>query len=434
VCAGRGVAQDAAQNVDGVRIAGLNWFHVHAPDAGKVGVVLAWPVGADHDPDGRTGLAQAMRALLELCQHNRWHEGGRPEEGGPEGDFAAEACGRFTLLWATVPVEDLPVRLGFLGGLLGGKVQITGDLHALALGRARLRADDNTRLYPGPSLHNKARRCLYQGDPRGRQVDGVPAEIARITKAELTARYKDHYGSRGAILATVGGVTAGDLEKRLRQHLAEASGVTRVPVPVRPTVAEPVVRSEIHPRVDGPYVTVAIPAPEPGNLSAAFVVAVAAMRHQAQAYFGNYRGGEWRARFPFVRYELLVGDPLVMINRRGRNGGAAEDVRKEIRGFIRSIRRHGLREQYLQMAKQEINNTLQRPWQGGPREVVLRARVLCLRKLLGLDDAFVTQVGSIQTEEARTVLLSFLRDDKECWLAFLPDPTVTVHGFRTKRR
>ena len=424
VCAGRGVAQDAAQNIDGLRIAGLNWFHVHAANASKVGLVLAWPVGAEHDLDGRTGLAQAMRAFLELCQRDL----------EPEERLAAEACGRFTLLWATVPVQDLPVRLGFLGRLLGGEIQITDDLHALALARARLRADDNTRLYPGPSLHNKARRCLFQGDPRGRPVDGVPVEIARITKAELAARYKDHYGTRGAFLATVGGVAAADLEKRLRQHLAAASGSNSVPVPVRPAAAKPVVRSEIHPRVDGPYVTVAIPAPEPGHFSAAFLVAVSAMRHQAQAYFGRYRGGEWRARFAFVRYDFLAGDPLVMINRRGRDAGAAEDVRKEIRGFLRSIRRHGLREQYLQMAYQELTNTLQRPWQGGPKEVVFRARVLCLRKLLGLDDAFVAQLGKTSQEEARTELLSLLREERECWLAFLPGPTVTVKGFRTKRR
>ncbi|MHC4854414.1 MAG: hypothetical protein ACYTF5_20630 [Planctomycetota bacterium] len=41
-------------------IAGLTWHHVHAAGAGRVGVVLAWPVGAVHDPAGRTGFAQAV--------------------------------------------------------------------------------------------------------------------------------------------------------------------------------------------------------------------------------------------------------------------------------------------------------------------------------------------------------------------------------------
>ncbi|MHC4921905.1 MAG: peptidase M16 family protein, partial [Planctomycetota bacterium] len=400
-------------------IAGLTWHHVHAAGAGRVGVVLAWPVGAVHDPAGRTGFAQAMRALLELCQRDR-----------PSGKrFVVEARGRFTLMWAAVPVQELSEHLGFLARLLAGKIEITADLHVLALARARLLADDNTRLYPGPALYNKARCSLYPGRATGRSLDGVPAEIAAISRAELTARYADHYGTRGAVLATVGGLTREHLESRLRQHLAAPSGADRLPGPVAPAAAEPVVSEEIHRLVDGPYVTMAFPAPAPDKPSAAFLVAVLALRYQAQPHFGAYRGAEWRARFtPFVRYDYLAGDPLVMINRRGRDGAAATGARQEIERFLVAVKRHGLRQRLLQLAKLEIDNTLRRPWQGGQREVALRARILCVRGLLGFDDGFVAQVQDVTDEDARAALLQHLRDDMVCWLAFLPEPSVKLPG------
>ncbi len=389
-------------------------------------MVLGWPVGGLHDPEGRTGLAQAMAAFLQLCQRDL----------EAQARFAVQASDRFTLLWATVPAEDLQARLDFLARLLAGRIPLTDDLFALALARARLRADDKTHRYPGPALHNKARQCLYSGDARGRQVDGVPAEIAGITREELRTRYQERYGSRGAVLATVGGFAAAELEARLRRHLAAPTGAD--PPALRPAVPAPagegVVRSEIHPRVDGPYVTVAFPAPEPSKPSAAYLVAAGALRHQAQAWFGQQRGRESFAGFPFVRYEWREADPLLMINRRGPDGGRAEDVRREISGFLASVRSHGLDEQYLRMAKSEIINTLERPSQGGPREVVLRARVLCLRKLLGLDDAFLAQVREVPFDEARTELLRYLGEDRGCWLAFLPDPAMTLRGFRTRRR
>jgi hypothetical protein len=415
------LTQGAAGAAD---IAGLTWHHVHAAGAGRVGVVLAWPVGAVHDPAGRTGFAQAIRALLELCQRDR-----------PSGKrFVVEARGRFSLLWAAVPVQELSEHLGFLARLLAGKIEITADLHALALARARLLADDNTRLYPGPALHNKARRFLYKGRATGRPLDGVPAEIAAITRAELAARYADHYGTRGAVLATVGGLTREHLESRLRQHLAAPSGVDGLPGPVGPEAAEPVVSEEIHPLVDGPYVTMAFPAPEPGKPSAAFLVGVLALRYQAQTHFGAYRGGEWRARTPFVRYDYLAGDPLVMVNRRGRDGAVATGARQEIERLLVAVKRHGLRQRLLQLAKLEIDNTLRRPWQGGQREVALRARILCVRGLLGFDDGFVAQVQDVTDADARTALLQHLRDDTECWLAFLPKPSQRLPGFRTQRR
>lgn len=419
-CAGQGVTQ-----VTETRIAGLTWLHLPDGGAAKVGMVLAWPVGGVHDPHRQTGLAQAVRAFLELAQLHL----------PPRARFVAECHDGFTLLWSAVAQEDLSERLDFLGRVLGGRLQVTGDLYSLALARARLLADDNTHLYPGPALHNKARRVLFPQDPRGRQLAGIPGEIAGVTRAELRARYLDHYGSRRAILATVGGMTRQQLESQL--NLTAASGVDRPPVPVQPgthpQTHPEAVRSEIHPRVDAPYVSLAMPMP--ADRSAAFLVAVGAMRHQAYLYFGKPRGKEWLAGFEFVRHQWLTGDPMVMINRRGRSAGSAADVRQEILGFLASIRGRscGLAEKHVAMARQEILNTLERPRKGDRREVAFRARIMCLRRLLGFDDAFLAQVAKVEAEEARSALLEHLREDRGCWLEFLPDPKLAVRGFSARQ-
>ncbi len=413
----------------GVDVAGLSWHHLRAAGAGRVGVVLAWPVGAIHDPSDRTGFAQATRALLELCQRDI-----------PERErFVAETHDRLTLLWAAVPVQKLSERLGFLARLLSGRLEISDDLHALALARARLLADDDTRLYPGSALYNKAHRVLYGGKALGRQPAGIPAEIARITRADLMARYQNHHGTRGAVLVTVGDVDPERLLKLLRKHLPAPTGVNQLPAPVRPAVAKPVVREEIHPRVDGPYVTVAFRAPSPATPDAAFVVGVVAMRNLAQARFGAQRSrGEWRARFPFVRYDYLTGDPLVLVNRRGRNAVAPQGALQEIEGLLAAVRKHGPGQRDLEIAKREILNTLRRPWQGGQREVAFRARVLCVRILLGMDDDFVAQVQNVTAAMAQAALLDQLgadkKSDKTCRLVFLPEPTVKLGGFRTRGR
>ena len=42
--------------------------------------------------------------------------------------------------------------------------------------------------------------------------------------------------------------------------------------------------------------------------------------------------------------------------------------------------------------------------------------------------------ADIRSTAARTALLQHLRDDRECWLAFLPKPSVKLPGFPTTRR
>ncbi len=429
--AGAGAAQQSSSRKATTRkagtIAGMRWHHVEARGSGRVGIVLAWPVGGVHDPTGKTGLAQVMQALLHYCQD-------------PLPDrqrFVPEAHDRFSLLWATVRTAELPQRLRLLGRVLSGRVAVSEDLHALALARARLLADDMTRLYPGSVLLDKARRSLWAGAARGRTLAGVPAEIATITREALTAHYRDHYGSRGAILVTVGDAARSDIEKSLGSLLRRPTGSGRalapVPPPDRTAARTEVTKEEIHPRVLGPYVTVALralPADDPDY--PAFLVAMAALRYQAAQRFGSHRGTEWRARFPFVRYQYLHGDPLIMVNRRGRNGASPAAARAEISDLLARVRKRGINRRWLEMARRELSSTLDGTSAPGRGQLVTTARVLAVRELLGFPADLAARVQAVTHEVVQAVCRRCLAEDQLCWLALLARPMAAPKGFRRR--
>ena len=245
---------------------GLIIRSVAVPGTAEVSIVLAIPTGWQHDPAGRTGCAEAMRWVLTLAQRDQ----------DPAGRFGVIVRPRLTLLWHSGPKAAAGERLAFVETVLSGGLQLTDDLRDLAVGRARLLADDNAWLYPGTIIEQKAWRDLLRGSPAGRQSRGIPAEIARLTVGELRVRLADHYSPSGACLVVVGELPA---MKELRRRLGGLPSGRGAPQPVTHDTGPPVRQVAIHERVDGPYVTAAWPALPPTHADfLPFVLAMLAVR------------------------------------------------------------------------------------------------------------------------------------------------------------
>jgi hypothetical protein len=421
---GAGLAAQDAGPTAATRVLpnGLKVEYVVVPNADGVSLALALPVGWCHDPAGRTGCAELLRWTLELAQR----------DAAPGTRLHVEARPSHTLLWHKGPARLLVDRLRFLERLLAGRLEISSDLHALALGRARLLADDSSWLRPGPMILQKAWRTLQRGQPGGRRHFGIPAELATLDRAALTARYRAAYGPVGTSLVVIGELEPGVWDAAV----ARLGAVAANPGPGRPVVhdsAPAVVAAAPHSMVGGPFVTAAFQAVAPSDPEyPAFVLGIAVLQSRALVAFGSQRGMEWQADFPFVGFEYWKDDPVVRINRRGPHASAAAVPRGEIEDLLRSIRRRGLQPGQLDVARREVARVLAvPPFDGLPGPLLaVRARYLATASCLGWSRELAVRVAAVGLDEVERVLRSRLDPGRLAWFELTPTPA-TVQRLNT---
>ena len=184
---------------------GLRYRLVHVPGSRHECLALVLEVGREHDPRGATGMAEVVGAALMLVQ-----------EGESEQQrFKVVVKDGFTLLWTIARIDEVEGRLEFLVELLDGSLEIHEDLLHRARAIAALRADDDSVIFPGPILRQRAQRALLAGTPGGRQSSGIPAEITAIPIPQIRQRIRDSYRSGHAILGLLGGMKDDELTASL---------------------------------------------------------------------------------------------------------------------------------------------------------------------------------------------------------------------------
>ncbi|MEO2237582.1 MAG: hypothetical protein ABGW95_05020, partial [Candidatus Poseidoniia archaeon] len=391
---------------------GLRLLKVDVAEAAEVSIAPALPVGWQHDPKGRTGCAEVMRWLLTVAQKDV-----------PESQRLKVAVRpRMTLLWHSGPRRDAVDRLAFVEKVLAGRIDVTPDDLAVALGRARLESDDHSWLFPGSVIRQKAWREVWRGQPGGRQSLGIASEIASLDAVALQNRLRQHYGCTEAALVVIGNPAAKEWQA-FRTKLEKLLRTAGAPPLVIHDTAPTLEAEAPHDRIDGPFVTAAWHTLSPTAADyLPFVVGMLALRTEASREFGGYRGMEWRALFPFVSFEYWKDDSLVRVNRRGLNGSTVADTRAEIEQFLRRIRRAGLRRGALDAARIEVANTVAVPpyaSAAGPY-LSVRARYVATALCLEWPMDAAERVGKVELAEVNRVLREHLAPDRVHWFALRP--------------
>jgi predicted Zn-dependent peptidase len=393
---------------------GLRLWFIESPQATEISIALAIPAGWQSDPAGSTGCAEVMRWFFETAQRDQ-----------PIAQrFTIEVQPRLTLLSHNGSRRDAVDRLAFLERLMAGRLEVTEDRVAIALGRARLESDNHVWLYPGSVMEQKAWRTLLRGEAGGRQSRGIADEIARLDVAAVRRRYHESYGCTGATLVVIGN-PGSKAWADYRARLGKLSRTAGAPSGVVHDAAPPVVADAQHRRIGGPYVTAAIKALRPADADyAAFVVAMVALRDHVYAEF-RQRGLEWKALSPPFAYAFWKDDQIVRLSRRGRNGVGVAKTREEVATFLQRLRRTGIRRSALQPAKSEAARTLAAPPYASPAGayLILRARYLATAACLGWPTDVARRIGEVELEDVNRVLKDSLAPARVGWFSLRPPPS-----------
>jgi hypothetical protein len=404
---------------------GLRFVAVDVPGATHVAVVAAVRVGAWHDPVGQTGLTLLLNALVGLTQE------ARPE---PQ-RWSVRTTGPASIFAITCARDGLATHLGELARFLGGELSFADDLVARAKAQVLKQADDFLHYVPGPLLFETARRSVMQGTPAGKQMFGVPAELAAIDgdimRAWFTARVRPEHTT----LVVLGGVDVPAVAALIGETFAARGERTLSAAPTVHDGAGAIVLDQPHARVAAPFVTVAIRAPAVGTAEwLPFVIAMGVVEIACHRAFGAYRGREAEARFPFLWFDYRHGDAFALINRRGTAGAEGEfgrdveGVRGEVHALIKRMRTVAPPLSDVGEAARAAALALAMPPYAGqlaamaqhPGLLMPRAELLAMADILGLSPRLQTDVGHIPVHEVLRALANALADDNLTWLSLVP--------------
>lgn len=400
---------------------GLRYRCVSVPHARGVAAVLSLPIGTEHDPAGKTGLAHLIAEWMRS----------RESERSPREQLQVEVRGSSTLVTGLGTSRSLADLLGRLRELVSAELEPTADEVQLAAGRAALAADDHSKVVPGPCLDWLVARSLFAGTPAGRQGVGVVSELRtlRLEHAFVAGWFRDHYRPRGARLVVVGPDPAEAMDAAVAGVFGDlAPGEVPLPEPtVHDSLGEPM--SEIvQDRVAAPFVTLAVPAPDsaaPEYLE--FAVAMQVVGRLGARFFRRYRGQEAAAKFPIFVFAHADASPVARINRRGKDGQEAEEVIDEIEDFVAVLLDRGVLEDELELAKATVARGLLLPPfsvdPGGlPHILAQRARTLLVADRVGWPADIAERVGSVTADGVQKALRTALSAGERRYLALLPRP------------
>jgi hypothetical protein len=399
---------------------GCMWRMVAVPGATHVCLVLALRGGGEADPRGKTGLTNVLALALAFAAERR-----------PEAErWSVKASGAALLLACTAPADAFAARLGDVAAWLRGEPWLDDDVVAVAKARALLACDEALHEYPGPAMTEAVRRRVLAGTPGGRQMVGIAGEIEALTRADLEAWYRACFSPRAAVVVAVGAPPEEGAEAAARDQLAAVPALESPPAPVVHDDAPPVAADRPHPRVLAPFVTAALRAPavsDPDYLP--FLIAMAVVDVRCRRAFGDYRGGEALGRFPFTWFNYRLGEPFVMINRRGVDGHDVDQVRGEVRAVIKRLRSQAVplgevRDAVLQVGAQLALPPYPPPALAGmardPRLLHPHAEVLAMAGVLGWPATLADDLGRVRVDDVQRVLGTWLVDDRLAWFSLVP--------------
>lgn len=195
------------------------------------------PAGGLLDPDEKLGLADftasaLMRGTAEKDFQQIYDalESLGASLGYNSGTHTAGFSGRAL-------VEDLPLLLGLLSETLRAPAfppDQVEKLRALLLTRLSVRAQDTADM---ASLTFD--ELLYAGHPYSRPDEGWPETISSVTRADLAAFHRRHYGPREMVVAVVGAVAPEAAVEQVERALGDWKNLDLAPAPELPEFTPP---------------------------------------------------------------------------------------------------------------------------------------------------------------------------------------------------
>lgn len=395
-------------------------------DVGAVGISVAWnaPIVGEHG--AARAFAQAAAMHRAACADRMLPSRVRTQVELGEG---------FCLFSAWFPDEAAGAAPRWLSSLAGPfDADADADLVARSLALSALAADDAQWLYPGETLQGTIRLAAFApADPRSSGLLGDP-------KALLVARPEGFVASLaapppgGLVVACVGAARHCDtLAAALAAIACGPSPEAAQPPSPRLPDATPLAFVE-HPRIDAHYVACAMPAPA-APLTLARLCAVEVLRIRARARYQTPRGNEALARAPFVQHEALLGDPLLVLFRRGVHGSSADLPRRELEELAGSLVLPTQVAEFAAAAAIVRAEHAAPPYADGqlaalraaPAAAATRARSLVLRSRAGLGDAAVRALAELRPADVDAELRAFAAAPK-FWAGLAPKSVDPLGG------
>lgn len=336
-----------------------------------------------------------------------------------------EVFDQHTVFTALLPAADAEAAAQWFAALVRPPA---GDAQADALRQAAARAalsiDDADWLYPGSLLRGRARTAAGLGE---RPADAVACLLQWSPTAMANALAAEPAPLRVVVVGSSLGLSSLCAAIERLPVAAAASVAAVAAAPAGPGAGSGEAFTP-HARVDAAYVAAALRAPAIDAQALPFAVGVAVLRARAEAAFRSYRGGEAMAGAPFVAFDLLAGDPLVVLCRRAP-AAAAAPARAELESLLADVRAAPPTADEVAVAASVLAaEWAVPPWPPAhvavlaelPQALVPRARALALLGQHGIADAMVRSLPAMSPADVVAALRPALEASAVWWGGLLP--------------
>jgi zinc protease len=247
--------------------------------ARMVALIVLYSIGADHDPEGRSGLAHMVEHVYVTAAAGQ--EKARTVDQFArryQGQANAQTGDRHTVIGVVFPEKELDRELADAGARMGS-LQITNT--DLDRERPRLLEEIGKMFgqFPPLAALNVARE-LARPTPRGGRHGGLPEHIRGITIEEIQAHWQRYYKPKNAVVVLAGAVDSAPARRAISDHFAKLPAGQDGPPAAEPgkprlgTTSELVVKSALPGAESTACLAYAAPPPD-SDLYPAFLVMIA---------------------------------------------------------------------------------------------------------------------------------------------------------------
>jgi zinc protease len=301
--------------------------------ADQTALLVLYSLGDDHDPKGRSGLAQTLSSIYATAAAG-------PEKARTIDEFSkrylaganVQTGDDYTLVTTLFPKADLDKELADAAARMGELRITAADLErekpsVLAMGEFMFGGA------PQLVASNRARERVAPV-PFGGRRGGLPDQIAAITVTELQDQWTRYYKPKNAIVVIAGAVDIASARKIITdrfEKLPAGETIPKAPAAGRPTVGN-VEEFQIKPTAENttPSICLAYASPTPqSELYPAFLVLTSRIAAN-MADLGKDPG----AFIPPLHSALLDDPYVVSISSPGRKDETALQAEKRLKAFV----------------------------------------------------------------------------------------------------
>ena len=413
-CLALAASLDASRTV---RKDGLVLLHSERTDLPLVKAILIVRSGALDEPGGLGGLASLTASLLTEGTMTRSAEAFSEEVEFIGAGVSASANRDYITVSLSVLKKDLDKGFELFADALTNPAFLPAELERrreMVIGSLFQSLED-----PNYVASRAFMNTVFGGHPYGRNIQGSPGSLARITRDNIAEFHKLHFTPANSILAVAGDLDAGELEALLEKYLGSWSGTfigigigtgtgtgpgtgpekSELPAPVAPEPESVLNNMDItqaniylghlglrrsHP--DYYAVQVMNYAMGGGGFSSRFMDKVRDEMGLAYSIYSTFR--------PYMRSGVFY------VNVQTRNDAATRVV-EVIRSIVSDVRDNGITEDELEAAKAYLTGSFPRRLSTTGKT----ARFLALVEYfdLGLDypETYINTINALTLEDMR---------------------------------